>query len=153
MEKLFFYFMTFLCLETGFAQAQIAPNITGYWKTIDDRTHQPKAILEIYSENNLFYGKVVGGYPVNGVTPHATCPKCPAPFTNQPVTGMRILWDMTYNAQNQDYQGGQILDPEGGHIYQALITPSADGKTLQARGYIGIPLLGRTQTWYRLAHS
>ncbi len=142
-----------LSVETSIQAAAAIPNITGYWQIIDDHSHQPKAIIQIYAQNNLLYGKVVGGYPVNGIMPHDTCPNCPAPFTNQPVMGMRILWGMTYNASTHDYQGGQILDPEAAHIYQAMLTPSADGQSLQVRGYIDIPLLGRTQTWHRLAHS
>ncbi|MCX7123749.1 MAG: DUF2147 domain-containing protein [Gammaproteobacteria bacterium] len=151
MKKRFFYFITLLYCSISFAQVQ--PSIIGLWKTFDDHTHQPKAIIQIYTDNHLFYGKVLGGYPVNGIMPQETCPKCPAPFTDQPVTGMRILWNLHYNAANQDYEGGQILDPDAGKIYQAMLTPSANGQTLKARGYISIPLLGRTQIWYRLAHS
>ncbi len=145
--------VSMIFLSLGLSSLHASPDITGYWQTIDDHSHQPKAVIQIYSENNLYYGKVIRGYPVNGVVPHGTCPDCPPPFTNQPVTGMRILWDMQYNAQNHDYQGGQILDPEGGHVYHALLTPASDGQSLKARGYIGMPLLGRTQIWYRLAQS
>ncbi len=153
MRQLFFTLITCMSLFSCNAAHASAPNITGYWQTIDDHTHQPTAIVQIYSQNNLIYGKVIAGYPVNGVVPHGTCPNCPAPFTNQPVIGMRILWNMSYNPQTHEYEGGQILDPGVGHIYQALLTPSVDGQSLKVRGYIDVPLLGRTQTWYRLAHS
>ncbi len=154
MQKTLFSFITVLGLSAGLAHAATTePSITGYWKTIDDHTHQPKAIVQIYTDNNLFYGKVIAGYPVNGVVPHETCPNCPEPFKNQPVTGMRILWDMQYNSANHRYEGGEILDPEAGHIYHALLMPTADGQSLEVRGYIGIPLIGRTQTWYKLTHS
>ncbi len=150
------------CLATAFAIGTLlthacifatANDIVGYWKTIDDHTHQPKAVMQIYTQNNLIYGKVVRGYPINGVVPHETCPNCPAPFTNQPVNGMQVMWDLHYNPQTGDYEGGKILDPEAGHIYHVMLTPAKDGQSLQVRGYIGIPLIGRTQTWYRLASS
>ncbi len=36
-------------------------------------------------------------------------------------------------------------------MYSCYITESEDGKTLEVRGYLGISLLGRTQTWHRVA--
>ena len=30
------------------------------------------------------------------------------------------------------------------------MTPKDGGKTLEVRGYIGMPLLGRTQVWHRV---
>lgn len=130
------------------------PNsIDGYWKTIDDKTGNPKGIIQIYSNENVVYAKVMGGFPVNGVVPHQFCTKCPSPFTNQPVTGMQIMWGLTYNTQEQDYEGGHILDPDSGNIYHVMITPSNDNQSLKVHGYIGFPLLGRTQMWYRLTDA
>jgi uncharacterized protein (DUF2147 family) len=43
--------------------------------------------------------------------------------------------------------GGHLYDPESGHTYQGTIT--AAGDTLHLRGYIGIPLFGRSETWRR----
>jgi uncharacterized protein (DUF2147 family) len=47
------------------------------------------------------------------------------------------------------YSGGTILDPNNGKVYQSKATLTDDGKQLKLRGYIGMPLLGRTQTWLR----
>jgi uncharacterized protein (DUF2147 family) len=139
-----------ICASFGaFAAANSSP-IDGYWKTIDDTTAYPKALVQIYTENNVTYGKVLGGYPINGVIPHETCPECPPPFKDQPVTGMRIVWDMQYNSADGAFEGGRILDPESGHIYKARLTPGMDNQVLHVRGYIGIPLIGRTQSWYRV---
>ncbi len=127
-----------------------ASAIDGYWSTIDDKTGKPKAFVEIITKDNIIYAIVRGGYPVNGVVPHNICSKCPSPFTNQPVTNMQIMWGVSYNANDKDYDGGQILDPDSGNIYRVMLTPSADNQSLKVHGYIGIPLLGRTQMWYRL---
>jgi uncharacterized protein (DUF2147 family) len=127
-----------------------ANSIDGYWQTIDDKTGNPKGIMQIYSNENIVYGKVMGGYPINGVVPHQICTKCPSPFTNQPVTGMQIMWGLTYNTQDQQYEDGHILDPDSGSIYHVLLIPSNDNQTLKVHGYIGFPLLGRTQMCYRL---
>ena len=49
----------------------------------------------------------------------------------------------------ESYSGGQILDPDDGEIYKAEMKLKDQGAKLDLRAYIGIPLLGRTQTWIR----
>lgn len=138
----------FLCLWMGYANS--VNSIDGYWRTVDDSTGHNKAVVEIDTKNQVTYGTVVGGYPVNGVAPHEICTKCPSPFINQPVTGMQILWGMTYNVQEGIYEGGKILDPDSGHVYHALLISTNNGQRLKVHGYIGLPIIGRTQIWYRL---
>lgn len=125
-------------------------NIDGYWKTIDDVSGQPKAIVQIYTENNITYGKIIDGFPINGVPPREICNDCPAPFTNQKNLGLQILWGFKYDSDDGAYEQGRILDPDSGNIYRSILTPSSDGQVLNVRGYIGLPIIGRTQTWYRL---
>ena len=61
---------------------------------------------------------------------------------------MTILWGLT--AAGSVWKGGEILDPDNGKTYRCKMTLSDDGKELNVRGYIGISLIGRTQTWHRL---
>jgi uncharacterized protein (DUF2147 family) len=44
--------------------------------------------------------------------------------------------------------GGHLYDPKSGHTYKGTIT--ADDNTLHLRGYIGISLFGRSDTWKRI---
>jgi uncharacterized protein (DUF2147 family) len=60
---------------------------------------------------------------------------------------MTILWGLT--KQGDEYQGGEILDPENGKVYRAKMKLDGDGGKLGVRGFIGFSLFGRTQTWVR----
>ena len=44
--------------------------------------------------------------------------------------------------------GGHLYDPKSGHIYRGSM--SSDGDLLELRGYVGLKLFGRTETWMRL---
>ena len=48
------------------------------------------------------------------------------------------------------WEEGKILDPDNGTDYRLRLTPIEGGKKLEVRGYVGTPLLGRTQTWVRV---
>jgi uncharacterized protein (DUF2147 family) len=43
--------------------------------------------------------------------------------------------------------GGTLYDPKSGRTYHGTIT--LDGNVLRLRGYVGVPLFGRTETWRR----
>jgi len=60
---------------------------------------------------------------------------------------MTILWNL--RRQGDTWEGGEILDPENGSVYRCKLHPVSDGSKLEVRGFIGISLLGRTQTWMR----
>jgi uncharacterized protein (DUF2147 family) len=48
------------------------------------------------------------------------------------------------------FEGGDILDPNNGKVYHVKLTLTDGGNKLDVRGYIGVPILGRTQTWSRV---
>ena len=48
------------------------------------------------------------------------------------------------------FEGGDILDPNNGKVYQSKMKLIDNGARLEVRGFIGISLLGRTQTWSRV---
>jgi uncharacterized protein (DUF2147 family) len=51
--------------------------------------------------------------------------------------------------QGEEYQGGQILDPENGKTYRARMKLIDNGQKLDVRGFIGFSLFGRSQIWIR----
>jgi uncharacterized protein (DUF2147 family) len=123
------------------------PTPIGLWKTIDDNSGQPRALVRIREVNGQFEGKIEKGFPKPGEDQPPKCEKCDGPRRNQPVIGMTILWGLT--KQGDEYQGGEILDPESGKIYRGKMKLIDGGKKLEVRGFIGVSLFGRSQVWLR----
>jgi uncharacterized protein (DUF2147 family) len=123
------------------------PSPAGLWKTIDDSSGQVKGLVRIREANGRFEGKIEKIFPKPGDDPAPKCDKCDGKRKNQPVLGMTILWGLA--KQTEDYQGGEILDPENGKVYRAKMTLLVGGKKLEVRGFIGVSLFGRSQIWLR----
>jgi uncharacterized protein (DUF2147 family) len=64
---------------------------------------------------------------------------------------MEILRHM--RPDGDEWSGGEILDPESGKTYRARMKLIDGGRRLVIRGYIGLPLFGRSQTWVRRTTS
>jgi uncharacterized protein (DUF2147 family) len=47
------------------------------------------------------------------------------------------------------YGDGTVLDPDEGRTYSCAATLLDGGRRLEIRGYVGVPLLGRSQIWVR----
>jgi uncharacterized protein (DUF2147 family) len=118
----------------------------GFWRTVDDRTQKPRGIVEIYEENSEFLGRIETSFNPRELT--ARCGKCTGDRKDAPVIGLVIMSGVTKHGS--DYGGGEILDPETGSIYRCRFVLSLEGEKLIVRGYLGLPLLGRTQTWTRV---
>ena len=119
----------------------------GLWKTIDDSSGQVKGLVRIREANGRFDGKIEKIFPKPDEDPAPKCDKCDGTRKNQPVLGMTILWGLV--KQTDDYQGGEILDPENGKVYRAKMKLIDGGKKLEVRGFIGVSLFGRSQIWLR----
>lgn len=116
----------------------------GLWKTIDDKTGAPRAIVRIYEHDGKLFGKIASSF-----TPGAAgrvCAMCKDERKNQPILGLVIIRNM--KADDGEYDGGDILDPDSGSVYRCRMHVEG-GTRLVVRGYLGIPLLGRAQTWQR----
>jgi len=125
------------------AEAPLSTPI-GRWKTIDDKTGKPKAIVRIYEENGKLFGKIEAT-----LQPDAKkfCDKCKDQRKDQPIVGMVIVRGM--QQKGDEYTGGDILDPDNGSVYRCKMRLEDGGRKLSVRGFIGFSLLGRSQTWTR----
>jgi uncharacterized protein (DUF2147 family) len=129
------------------AQAQTTP--VGLWKTVDDETGKEKSLVRVTETGGVLTGKVEK--LLDPARQDAKCDKCTDDRKDQPVLGMTLIKGVKQNADHPErWDGGEILDPNKGKTYKVRITPVDGGKTLEVRGYIGAPLLGRTQTWSRV---
>lgn len=135
-----------LLAAAGAAMAQATP--AGLWKTIDDETKAEKSLVRISDAGGVYTGKVE---KILSDKPDARCTECTDARKDQPVQGMTILRDIRQDPDDKAlWIGGDILDPNNGKVYKVRIKPVDGGKKLEVRGYIGTPLLGRTQTWIRV---
>jgi uncharacterized protein (DUF2147 family) len=119
----------------------------GLWKTIDDETSKPKSLVRITESNGEFKGKVEKLFRSADQDQNPKCAKCDDANKDQPIIGMTILTGM--RKEDDEYTGGRILDPNNGKVYRSKMSVIDDGKKLKLRGYIGVPMLGRTQIWLR----
>lgn len=120
-----------------------ADGISGVWLTGDQDGH-----VKIERCDDAFCGTLVWVKP----KPDVKVPlddKNPDPaLRSRKLEGVEILQGLTYKGKDR-WGGGTIYDPKTGNTYHVRIT-MVDGDTLKLRGYIGIPLLGRTEEWHRV---
>ncbi len=128
-----------------------AADLTGVWRTIDDKSGIVRAHVKIEKQPDGSYtGTLIEDFPAAGETPLLKCNKCPTPYTDKPIIGLEILKGFKQEADNpNNFSHGKVLDPRHGKIYSGKATLSKDGRKLYLRGYVGISLLGRSQTWFR----
>ncbi len=128
------------------AQAKIP--FVGMYQTIDDETNQPKSIVALYEHNNKLAGRIVALYDANGQlseTP-SNAQRIAAKVDGTPkYIGLDVIWNMTWQNDDNEYTGGKIMDPKSGKIYSSVMWQDADKSKLRVRGKIGP--FGRTQTW------
>jgi len=102
--------------------------------------------IEIYKSGTKYFGKLIWGK--DGTKKDVNNPK--EELRTRPLIGMDLFTNFTYNASDAQWIDGKIYDPQGGKTYSCKIWLTDDGKTLNARGFIGFSLLGRTEKFTRL---
>ena len=136
-----------LALACGLAAAQATP--AGLWKTVDDSTKKEKSLVRIVESGGVYTGRVEK--VIDPDSPKdAVCKDCTDDRKDRPVVGMTIIRNMKASGDKDVFEGGDILDPNNGKVYKAKLKLIDNGSKLEVRGYIGLPMLGRTQTWQRV---
>lgn len=137
--------MMMLMIVFAFAKAN-SQDITGTWKTIDDKSGEVKSHMKIFKKGDSYYGKVLK--VLSKDTPaNPKCESCEGDLKNQPIEGMVIMNGL--KKKGSKYKDGTIMDPESGKIYDCKVWLNEDNPNLlMVRGYI--MFLYRTQTWERI---
>ena len=131
------------------AQAYAQQSPEGVWRTIDDRTGAPRSEVRVDVRDGVLTGRVVRGL-LPGEAQDGRCAKCPGERKDQPINGMAILTGLrAAGGDPRTWEGGEILDPDSGSVYRARVRLDESGRLLEVRGFIGVSLFGRTQTWQR----
>jgi uncharacterized protein (DUF2147 family) len=136
----------FLMLLSGAASSQ-SHSPAGLWKTYSDRTGEADGLVRIVEENGEFQGIVEAVFSPPAPSAHPLCEQCSGELRNKPIVGMKILRGLRWDGEQ--YSGGEILDPDEGRFYRCSMRVTESGRVLEVRGYVGISLFGRTQTWKR----
>lgn len=141
MKKIILASFVFLFGILSYAQS-----VTGTWKTIDDKTKKEKSYVKLYETKS---GKIQGDVSkiLTKGKEDAKCTDCKGDKKNKPIQGMTIMWGM--EKSGDEWINGRILDPNSGKEYSCKMKLT-DNNTLEVRGFMGVSLLGRTQTWYRV---
>lgn len=118
--------------------------IAGLWKSRDQHSDQPRALVVIYKYQDEYYGRMIATYDEDGNikdTIYEMKEKATGVVGNPPYCGM----DFIYNVQ-QDRDGkfkGKIIDPQKGKVYDAEFWLS--GADLIVRGKVWI--FGKNILW------
>jgi uncharacterized protein (DUF2147 family) len=120
----------------------------GLWTTVDDHSGAPRAQVRIYRQGDAYFGRIEANLVADEA--EARCTSCTDERKDQPVVGMIILRGLKLEADGDGFAGGDILDPESGSVYRCALHVEGEGKRLNVRGYIGLSLFGRSQTWLRV---
>jgi uncharacterized protein (DUF2147 family) len=137
----------YLCVAAP-AWSQQTPSegdrIIGVWLTADDKAH-----VEVYKTGDQYSGKIVWlKEPEKNGKPVVDDQNPDENLRDRPILNMEMMYGFVYDGEGV-WVDGRVYDPESGDEYRGKLE-LVDENTMELRGYILIPLFGRTETWTRV---
>lgn len=151
-HTLFLLLFTLLFAHYTPTQAQQAGDkIVGTYYVKDDQSPEEAKIRIYRTTSGTYAGKTVWVKNPNfkDGTPKRDIKNPDPSKRNTPADQIQMLFHFKYDAKKNEWVDGEIYDPVHGKYYKCKMWFS-DDKTLQLRGYIGVPAFGRTMTWKKL---
>lgn len=107
-------------------------------------TEEKNGHVQVYKSGDKYFGKLVWIDE-----PDALDENNPdkAKRSNK-VMGMVILTNFVYKGEGK-YEDGKLYDPDSGNTYSGRLTLQPNGD-VKMRGYVGLPMFGRSSFWTRL---
>lgn len=130
----------------SFAPKADSDAVVGTWLNGTKKGH-----VQIYKQGNTYRGKLIfltePNDPATG-KPKTDIKNADASKRNRPLINLPLMYNFKFDGGNV-WTDGKIYNPEDGKEYNCKMTLK-DPNTLDVRGYVGISLLGKTQTWIRI---
>jgi uncharacterized protein (DUF2147 family) len=127
----------------SFAQDNSADALLGQWLTSGGTSK-----IEIYKCGEEYCGRIAWlKEPEKDGKPKVDENNPDVKLRVREILGLTILREFHFDGDNV-WKGGKIYDPKSGNDYSAKMT-LVDEHTLELRGYVLMPLFGRTETWTR----
>ena len=125
------------------AVASASQGIEGRWLSGDG-----DGWIEITLEGDSLVGRIAGSpNDEPGDAPRYDELNPDPTLRGRPLKGLMIMSGFIYDSDGR-WVDGRIYDPNSGNTYKGTIR-QVDANTLKLRGYVGISLFGRTETWTR----
>ncbi len=119
-------------------------DITGIWLT----GGKEPAKIQIFKTGDKFYGKIIWlKNPTDNGKQKLDINNPDKEKQKGTIIGLVMLKGFKFDGDDE-WKGGDIYDPESGKTYSSYMY-LRNWNTLRVRGFVGISLLGRTETWTR----
>ena len=164
ISRILLVFMSvFLTVSPAWAGAPAAGSgqgdaILGTWLTGTEGKEPAK--VTISRDDGEYVGRIVwlqypefreGDEPGMAGKPKVDLKNPDPDLQNRPVLGLIILKGFRFRSGKKwPWTGGTVYDPDNGHTYRARMMQKEDG-TLRIKGFVIIPLFGRSTTWTRVS--
>ncbi len=123
------------------------PGIAGRWIALEPDMRTTRALIVIARDGGQVVGTITQLFDQADDNHDPICQQCEGADRNRKIVGLPILF-LSLEERDGQYRG-RILDPEDGRTYRCVATPDITGNKLTIKGYIGMPIFGRTETWIR----